>query len=254
LYATYGCLLDDIIEFASMIFEQLLADESVIDQYPLGLDFAKWLRKPESTPDSDYLLSAPVSFPLIALGQLANFYIACKIWGLTPGDVIESLQGSTGHSQGIIVAAGLATCRTWDDFEGTFRACLIALFYTGCRSQQQFPHKTSWQKMVQDDTDPAEEPTPMMNIKHLPRVGKTSQSIQSASSARSACFHCASQRSCQHRMRWTARVAQELCFMARGCKEDSTEDQTAQWQDTRNKLLAHQCAIPHLLFGYVNLQ
>jgi fatty acid synthase subunit beta len=89
---------------------------------------------------------------------------------LTPGDVIESLQGSTGHSQGIIVAAGLATCRTWDDFEGTFRACLIALFYTGCRSQQQFPHKTSWQKMVQDDTESAEEPTPMMNIKHLPRA------------------------------------------------------------------------------------
>lgn len=162
--------MDDIIDFASMIFQQLLAEDTVIDQYPLGLDFAKWLKKPETTPDSDYLLSAPVSFPLIALGQLASFYIACKIWGLTPGDVIESLQGSTGHSQGIIVAAGLATCRTWDDFEGTFRACLVALFFTGCRSQQQFPHKTSWQKMVQDDAASVEEPTPMMNVKHLPRA------------------------------------------------------------------------------------
>jgi fatty acid synthase subunit beta len=162
--------LDDIIDFGSMIFEQLLAEDTVIDQYPLGLDFAKWLKKPETTPDSDYLLSAPVSFPLIALGQLASFYIACKVWGLTPGDVIENLQGSTGHSQGIIVAAGLATCRTWDDFEGTFRACLVALFFTGCRSQQQFPHKTSWQKMVQDDAESVEEPTPMINIKHLPRA------------------------------------------------------------------------------------
>ncbi|KAH3907059.1 hypothetical protein HBI56_114510 [Parastagonospora nodorum] len=170
LYATYGCLLDDIIDFGSMIFEQLLGEDTVIDQYPLGLDFAKWLKKPETTPDSDYLLSAPVSFPLIALGQLASFYIACKVWGLTPGDVIENLQGSTGHSQGIIVAAGLATCRTWDDFEGTFRACLVALFFTGCRSQQQFPHKTSWQKMVQDDAESVEEPTPMINIKHLPRA------------------------------------------------------------------------------------
>ncbi|KAF2028408.1 beta subunit of fatty acid synthase [Setomelanomma holmii] len=170
LYATYGCLLDDIFEFAHMIFEQLLDDETVIDQYSLGLDFSKWLKKAESTPDSDYLLSAPVSFPLIALGQLASFYVTCKVWQLTPGDVIESLQGSTGHSQGIIVAAGLATCRTWDDFEGAFRACLIALFYTGCRSQQQFPKQTSWQKMVQDDADASEEPTPMMNVMYLPRA------------------------------------------------------------------------------------
>lgn len=170
LYSTYGCLLDDILDFASMIFDQLLDDESVIDQYPLGLDFFNWLKKPETTPDSEYLLSAPVSFPLIALGQLSSFYVACKIWQLTPGEVVENLAGSTGHSQGIIVAAGIATCRTWDDFEGAFRSCLIALFYTGCRSQQQFPRKTAWQKMVQDDGETEEEPTPMMNVMHLPRA------------------------------------------------------------------------------------
>ncbi|KAF2008810.1 beta subunit of fatty acid synthase [Aaosphaeria arxii CBS 175.79] len=170
LYATYGCLLEDILDFASMIFDQLLTDETVVDQYPLGLDFFSWLKKPESTPNSDYLLSAPVSFPLIALVQLCNFYIACKIWQLTPGEVVENLTGSTGHSQGIIVAAGIAACRTWDDFEGAFRSCLIALFYTGCRSQQQFPKKTAWQKMVQDEADASEEPTPMMNVMHLPRA------------------------------------------------------------------------------------
>ncbi|KAF2800346.1 beta subunit of fatty acid synthase [Melanomma pulvis-pyrius CBS 109.77] len=171
LYSTYGCLLDDILDFGSMIFDQLLDDDSVIDQYPLGLDFFSWIKKPETTPDPDYLLSAPVSFPLIALGQLASFYVACKIWQLTPGEVVANLQGSTGHSQGIIVAAGIATCRTWDDFEGAFRSCLIALFYTGCRSQQQFPRKTAWQKMVDDETDAnAEEPTPMMNVMHLPRA------------------------------------------------------------------------------------
>lgn len=170
LYATYGSLLEDILDFGTMIFQQLLADETVVDQYPLGLDFFHWLKNPESTPDSEYLLSAPVSFPLIALGQLASFYVACKIWQLTPGEVVENLQGSTGHSQGIIVAAGIATCRTWDDFEGAFRSCLIALFYTGCRSQQQFPCKTSWQKMIQGDAESDDEPTPMMNVMHLPRA------------------------------------------------------------------------------------
>jgi fatty acid synthase subunit beta len=170
LYSTYGLLLDDLLDFGSMIFDQLLDDESVVDQYPLGLDFFSWIKKPESTPSPDYLLSAPVSFPLIALGQLASFYIACKIWQLTPGEVVSNLQGSTGHSQGIIVAAGIATCRTWDDFEGAFRSCLIALFYTGCRSQQQFPRKTAWQKMVDDSEEDAEEPTPMMNVMHLPRA------------------------------------------------------------------------------------
>ncbi|KAF1998924.1 beta subunit of fatty acid synthase [Amniculicola lignicola CBS 123094] len=169
VYATYGCLLDDLLEFASMIFDQLLDDASVADQYPLGLDFFSWLKKPDATPNSEYLLSAPVSFPLIALGQLANFYISCKTWQLTPGEVVENLHGSTGHSQGIIVAAGIATCRTWDDFEGAFRSCLIALFYTGCRSQQQFPRKTKWQQMVEED-DASEEPTPMMNVMNLSRA------------------------------------------------------------------------------------
>jgi fatty acid synthase subunit beta len=170
LYSTYGLLLDDLLKFGSTIFDQLLDDESVVDQYALGLDFFSWIKKPESTPSPDYLLSAPVSFPLIALGQLASFYIACKIWQLTPGEVLSNLQGSTGHSQGIIVAAGVATCKTWDDFEGVFRSCLIALFYTGCRSQQQFPRKTHWQRMVDDSEEDVEEPTPMMNVMHLTRA------------------------------------------------------------------------------------
>ncbi|KAF2181849.1 beta subunit of fatty acid synthase [Zopfia rhizophila CBS 207.26] len=180
LYATYGCLLDDILDYASMIFEQLLDDETAIDQYPSGLDFFTWLKKPETTPGREYLLSAPVSFPLIALGQLASFYVTCKIWQLTPGEVVERLHGSTGHSQGIIVAAGIATCKSWDDFEGAFRSCLIALFYTGCRSQQQFPRKTWWQRMVQELPSGADdEPTPMMNIMHLGRaeVEKQAQSF-----------------------------------------------------------------------------
>ncbi|KAF2463972.1 beta subunit of fatty acid synthase [Lindgomyces ingoldianus] len=170
LYATYGCLLDNLLEFGSMILGQLLNDETVVDQYPLGLDFFKWLKEPQTTPNLEYLLSAPVSFPLIALGQLASFYVACKIWNLTPGEVVENLEGSTGHSQGIVVAAGIATCRTWDDFKGTFRSCLVTLFFTGCRSQQQFPLKTAWQKMVQDDAEPTEEPTPMMNVMHMSRI------------------------------------------------------------------------------------
>jgi fatty acid synthase subunit beta len=177
MYATYGILLDDLMDFASLILEQLLEDETTIDQYPEGLDFYNWLKHPETTPNPDYLLSAPVSFPLIALGQLSSFYIACKIWQLTPGDVVENLQGSTGHSQGIIVAAAVATCRTWDDFEGAFRSSLIALFYTGARSQQQFPRKTTWQKMVQDDANQEEEPTPMMNVMNLPRAELEIQTV-----------------------------------------------------------------------------
>lgn len=170
LYATYGCFLDDLLECGSMILKLLLNDETVVDQYPLGLDFFTWLKEPETTPNSEYLLSAPVSFPLIALGQLASFYVTCKLWQLTPGEVLENLQGSTGHSQGIVVAAGIATCRTWDDFDGVFRSCLVTLFFTGCRSQQQFPLETAWQKMVQDGAEETEEPTPMMNVMHLPHA------------------------------------------------------------------------------------
>jgi fatty acid synthase subunit beta len=176
LYATYGCILDEALDFASKIFEKVLEDKTTIDQYPHGLDFLTWLRKPEVTPERDYLLSAPVSFPLIAVLQLASFYVTCKLWQLSPGEVVEKLHGSTGHSQGIIVAVGLATCKTFQDFEGASKSCLIALFYTGCRSQQVFPRKTWWQRMVENPwTDSEDEPSPMMNIMHLTRAEVESQ-------------------------------------------------------------------------------
>ncbi|KAF2500058.1 beta subunit of fatty acid synthase [Lophium mytilinum] len=173
LYGTYGCLLDEALDFASEIFEKVLGDETTVDQYPHGLDFLSWLRKPETTPERDYLLSAPVSFPLIAVLQLASFYVKCKLWQLNPGEVVQKLHGLTGHSQGIIVAVALATCETFEDFQGASKSVLIALFYTGCRSQQAFPGKTSWQKMVEERSE--DDPTPMMNILHLPRAEVESQ-------------------------------------------------------------------------------
>jgi hypothetical protein len=42
----------------------------------------RWLQDRDAQPDTDYLVSAPVSLPLIGLVQLAHYMVTCKVLGL----------------------------------------------------------------------------------------------------------------------------------------------------------------------------
>ena len=168
-YATYPSFLEEMLQRSSKILESLAkADTTRARQYPKALDFMRWLREPESTPPTKYLLSAPVSFPLIGLVQLVNYCVTCKVLRKSPGELLSRFKGLTGHSQGTVVAAAIATATTWEGFDRAVESALITLFYIGYRSQETYPETVLSQKIVQQSISAGEgSPSPMLNVMNL---------------------------------------------------------------------------------------
>ena len=168
-YATYPSFLEEMLERASTILSSLAkADTTRAQQYPKALDFMRWLRQPESTPPTSYLLSAPISFPLIGLVQLVHYCVTCKVLRKSPGELLSRFAGLTGHSQGTVVAAAIATASTWEGFDRAVESALTTLFYIGYRSQQIYPETLLSQQVVQDSISAGEGvPSPMLNVMNL---------------------------------------------------------------------------------------
>ena len=114
--SVYGGLVDDYLVYCARLLSSLSRDPRAGKVYSKGLDVMRWLQDEESTPDLTYLVSAPVSFPLIGLVQLAHYYVTCKILAKEPGELPKGLVGTTGHSQGIVTTAAIASASTWDSF------------------------------------------------------------------------------------------------------------------------------------------
>lgn len=171
LFSTYPSFVEDLITESAELLQTLSRDPRAEKLYSKGLDVMTWLQDPESTPDIDYLVSAPVSFPLIGLVQLAHYSVTCKVLGVTPGQFRERISGTTGHSQGIVLAAATAAADSWDDFEKIAAASLTTLFWIGSRSQQCYPRTSLAPSILQDSLDNGEgTPTPMLSIRDLPRA------------------------------------------------------------------------------------
>ena len=170
LYNTYPSFVDDLITQAAELLQTLARDPRAEKLYSKGLDILSWLHDPEATPDVDYLVSAPVSFPLIGLVQLAHYTVTCKVLGLMPGQFRDRLSGTTGHSQGIVLAAATSAAGDWDSFENIAISSLTILFWIGARSQQTYPRTSLAPNILQDSIDNGEgTPTPMLSIRDLSR-------------------------------------------------------------------------------------
>ncbi|KAF8300132.1 hypothetical protein DL93DRAFT_2027532, partial [Clavulina sp. PMI_390] len=60
-------------------------DVDGFNYYSHGLDVLSWLEGPEeAVPPVEYLASIPISFPLIGLTQLAQYFVAVRVSNLTP--------------------------------------------------------------------------------------------------------------------------------------------------------------------------
>ncbi|KAK4100223.1 beta subunit of fatty acid synthase [Parathielavia hyrcaniae] len=171
LYQTYPSFVGELIVSSAELLQNLSTHPSAEKLYSKGLDVLSWLQSPDATPDVDYLISAPVSFPLIGLVQLAHYQITCKALGLDPGALRERISGTTGHSQGIVLAAATAAADSWESFEKIAKSGLTILFWIGARSQQTFPITSLSPSMLQDSVDNGEgTPTPMLSIRDLPQA------------------------------------------------------------------------------------
>jgi len=171
VFKTYPSFVEDLITSSAELLQNLSRDPRAEKLYSKGLDVLTWLHDPESTPDTDYLVSAPVSFPLIGLVQLAHYSVTCKVLGITPGQFREQISGTTGHSQGIVLAAATAAADSWESFDKIAAASLTTLFWIGSRSQQTYPTTSIAPSILQDSVDHGEgAPTPMLSIRDLSRA------------------------------------------------------------------------------------
>ncbi|ABN68335.2 Fatty acid synthase subunit beta Includes: 3-hydroxypalmitoyl-[acyl-carrier-protein] dehydratase; Enoyl-[acyl-carrier-protein] reductase [NADH]; [Acyl-carrier-protein] acetyltransferase; [Acyl-carrier-protein] malonyltransferase; S-acyl fatty acid synthas [Scheffersomyces stipitis CBS 6054] len=171
LYKLYkGLIHDDLIEPFAAKLAKLVKQDSAFDKiYTQGLNILSWLSNPEQTPDQDYLLSVPVSCPVICIIQLCHYAITCKVLGLTPGELRSYLNaGTTGHSQGLVTAVAIASSDSWDSyFENSLKAISL-LFFIGSRCLMSYPRTTLPPTMLQDSLENGEgRPSPMLSIRDL---------------------------------------------------------------------------------------
>lgn len=132
LHSSHGTYLDELREtvaiYGSLVIEFISSVSAPLDLHASsaegvasalygkwGMNLMQWLR-PSSTqsPDEEYLSSAPVSFPLIALIQIAHYVTMLKLANMTPdqGRKLFSRSGLAGHSQGIVSAVVVSSSGT----------------------------------------------------------------------------------------------------------------------------------------------
>ncbi|KAF2712252.1 beta subunit of fatty acid synthase [Pleomassaria siparia CBS 279.74] len=170
IYNTYPSFVEDFIAAESQHLLTLSRDPRAEKLYSKGLDVMRWLTNKESQPDTDYLVSAPVSLPLIGLTQLAHYVVTCRVLGSHPGHIRSRLSGATGHSQGVVTAAAISQAKNWESFEHAAKNAISILFWIGTRSQQAYPRTSLAPGILQDSVDNGEgTPTPMLSIRDLSR-------------------------------------------------------------------------------------
>ena len=172
LQALYDIYKPYVSDFLATITREVLTplvEESEEETlYTHGLDVISWLTGASSRPSVAYLASIPVSFPLIALTQLTQYLIVCRVSQLTPGDLRSRLQGATGHSQGLVSALVIAASTSFDSFRKNVANAIKWSFYSSLRGQQAFPVLALEPSIVQDSVDGGEgTPSPMLSITGL---------------------------------------------------------------------------------------
>lgn len=171
VYTTYPSFVEKFVTSAADHLQALARDPRAEKLYSKGLDVMRWLTNRDTQPDTNYLVSAPVSLPLIGLCQLAHYMVTCKALGLTPREVRERLSGTTGHSQGIVTAAAIAAADSWETFDKVAKDAITILFWIGSRSQQAYPRTSLAPSVLQDSLENGEgTPTPMLSVRDLSRA------------------------------------------------------------------------------------
>ncbi|KAI0517884.1 fatty acid synthase beta subunit [Xylaria bambusicola] len=160
LYTTYPSATKQFLDVATAHLKNLVSKFSGITKhFDHGMDVIQWLECPNTQPDVEYLIAAPLSFPIIGLAQLTHVVVVCYVLGIHPGQLREHLAGVTGHSQGIVTAAVIAASVDRDSFMRHAEEALTVLFFIGMRSQQAYPRPSIAPEVI-DDTEKHGEGTP----------------------------------------------------------------------------------------------
>ncbi|KAF7623672.1 putative PKS/NRPS-like protein biosynthetic cluster [Aspergillus flavus] len=169
VYNTYRPLVRDLVVSASSMLQRQSLDDRFSRFYHQGLDIITWLEHSERAPDSAYLISAPLSMPLIGLLQLAWYRVIGRVLGSTPAQIQAALAGTTGHSQGIVTATVTAVAQSWTQFDSLSLDALRLLLAIGAYSQDHFAVAELPPVIVADAEAHGEGfPGPMLSVTDCP--------------------------------------------------------------------------------------
>uniref|UniRef100_A0A0G4FWX6 Fatty acid synthase subunit alpha n=1 Tax=Chromera velia CCMP2878 TaxID=1169474 RepID=A0A0G4FWX6_9ALVE len=169
-----------LVDKCSQDLRKELAKEEVVllGCHRQGMDLEAWLRDESAVPSSEYLLTGPVSYPLIVLTQLANFLSVMRELGITPSEFADEkmLHASCGHSSGILAAAAVACGGTLEEFTERARKTVLLAFWHGLRAQQAFPPRRVERELLQQAYDlKTRRPTPMLAVGNISRAALESK-------------------------------------------------------------------------------
>ena len=135
LYNTYKPVLSNLISRADSVLKRL-AEHIRLDEpfFDYAVDLIQWLETPDAAPNGAYVATAPISFPLNGIISLAHYCIACRFLKRDPGRMRESLTGTTGHSQGVVVAVAIASSGSWEAFDKATENAVELLYWIGLKS------------------------------------------------------------------------------------------------------------------------
>ncbi|KAI9292989.1 fatty acid synthase [Neoconidiobolus thromboides FSU 785] len=168
LFSLYeGIVRPFITKMSSILRSHALSTEATAF-HSKGLNVIRWLENPEARPDVPYLVSAPVSLPMIGLIQLTHYLVAMKVLDMSPDQLRNHFHGATGHSQGIISAVVIASSSNEESFYENAEKALGLLFWIGTRSQQIYPQVTLNPTILKDSISNGEgNPSVMLAIYNL---------------------------------------------------------------------------------------
>lgn len=169
LYTVYSVLISDIIHASHDTLNELIKSTPGAEKvFTQGFDLLEWLETPSKTPDVDYLLSIPISCPLIGVIQLVHYAVTAKLLDFTPGQLRDHLAGATGHSQGLVTAIAIAEADSWDSFYTIMKKAISLLFFIGVRCDLAYPNTSLPPSIVKDSVENGEgTPSPMLTISNL---------------------------------------------------------------------------------------
>ena len=173
LFSTYQPLVSELInDIATPLLSELCRLPETDDHYcGRYIDLSSWLQDSASIPDADFISQAPVSMPVAGLLSLSHYCVACKALGMTPGEFRAHFRGTSGHSQGLVIAAAISIADSWDSFYQVARVAIELLFWLGFYSHQARPHSSVPATLVNECLENNEgQPSFMLSVRGLDRL------------------------------------------------------------------------------------
>lgn len=174
LYAKFdtGTARALIAQAADALYAESVSEEATASPaYAGALELSKWLAADEAELETVAWQRAPLSYPLIALTQLANYAAFLDTTGVDHASVVQSSAAAVGHSQGVVSAAVFAGAKTTDEFVQLAVHALRYMYWHGLRAQETFLALTA--KFPQN-LKRVGDATPMLTVRGLtkPQVAK----------------------------------------------------------------------------------